>query len=153
MILNHFNHNCLISNSSLKVMIAKTFDQTKQNLLTTSQGAFGNDPKLARALDPLEKSEMGYVIEGNARLVFGCNHAVPAFKSDVKKLENSQKTNSEIYCARCEEKSVANKVIGSLERRAARISAAHYGGPGLPLEFIPSNLVIKEHSREELLFF
>lgn len=89
-ILDSFHHNNLILNSSLLESIAKTYDSTLVNMKKAFRGSYAFDPKLGIALNPqtkIQNPEFQYEIQGDSRMVFGCNHMVPVYKYDVDVLE------------------------------------------------------------------
>lgn len=110
----------------------------------THRGSFGNDPKLAADLEKLKLHHSDVEIKGDSRLLFNCNHLTPVYKKDVDDFRE-QKKNTVVYCARCEAKNIAIKVIRMLERRQQKIAmAASPEDTGL-LEFVDSSSLYKIH--------
>jgi hypothetical protein len=91
-------------------------------------------------------------IRGDSRLLFNCNHLTPVYKKDVELFQLSKKY-SIVYCARCEAKNVATKVIRMLERREHKIAMAASSEDTALLEFIDSSSLYKIHPAEHLELF
>lgn len=150
--LNHFKHYLQIHNISYQESVEETFLLNLDQMLKTHRGSFGNDPKLAEELQKLKLHFSNVEIRGDSRLLFSCNHLTPVYRRDVEIFQQSKKY-SVVYCSRCEAKSVATKVIRTLERREQRLAMAAGSEDSALLDFVDSGSMYKSHPPENLKLY